>query len=84
MEAKEGVPIHPDHRNLGEISVPGFVRRYRRLAGLTGTAQGAADEFRRLYGLDVVAVPDARRASARDFGRRDLPSRVYACIPMTS
>ncbi len=78
VEAKEGVPIHPDHRNLGEISVPGFVRRYRRLAGLTGTAQAAADEFRRLYGLDVEPVPDARRASARHFGRRDLPSRVYA------
>ncbi len=78
VEAKEGVPIHPDHRTLGEISVPGFVQRYRRLAGLTGTARAAADEFRRLYGLDVVTVPGAQRASAGHFGRRDLPSRVYA------
>ena len=78
VEAKEGVPIHPDHRNLGEISVPGFVQRYHRLAGLTGTAQAADDEFRRLYGLDVEVVPDGRRASVEHFGRRDLPSRVYA------
>ncbi len=78
VEAKEGVPIHPDHRNLGEISVPGFVRRYRSVAGLTGTARGAAEEFRRLYGLDVEVVPDGRRAPVKRFGRRDLPSRVYA------
>ena len=78
VEAKEGVPIHPDHRSLGEISVPGFVRRYRRLAGLTGTAQAAAEEFRRLYGLDVEVVPDARHAAVKHFGRRDLPSRVYS------
>ncbi len=78
VEAKEGVPIHPDHRNLGEISVPGFVRRYHRLAGLTGTAQAASEEFRRLYGLDVEVVADKRRALVKHFGRRDLPCRVYA------
>ena len=78
VEAKEGVPIHPDHRNLGEISVPGFVKRYRSVAGLTGTAQVAAEEFRRLYGLEVRVVPDDRRTAAKHFGRRDLPSRVYA------
>ena len=78
VEAKEGVPIHPDHRNLAEISVPGFVQRYRRLAGLTGTAQASAEEFRRLYGLDVEVVADGRHASVKHFGRRDLPTRVYA------
>ncbi len=78
VEAKEGVPIHPDHRNLGEISVPGFVKRYRSVAGLTGTAQVAAEEFRRLYGLDVQVVLDDRRPAVKHFGRRDLPSRVYA------
>ena len=73
VEAKEGVTIHPDRRSLGEISVPGFARRYRSLAGLTGTAQVATDEFRRLYGLDVAVVPETRHT-----WRRDLPSRVYA------
>ena len=73
VEAKEGVPIHPDRRNLGEISVPGFLRRYRSLAGLTGTAEAAADEFRRLYGLEVAVVAETRHTL-----RRDLPTRVYA------
>ena len=73
VEAKEGVTIHPDHRNLGEISVPGFLRRYRSLAGLTGTAEAATDEFRRLYGLKVAVVAETRQTQ-----RRDLPTRVYA------
>lgn len=73
VEAKEGVTIHPDHRNLGEISVPGFLRRYRSLAGLTGTAESATDEFRRLYSLKVAVVAETRHTL-----RRDLPTRVYA------
>ena len=72
VEAKEGVTIHPDRRNLGEISVPGFLRRYRSLAGLTGTAEAATDEFRRLYGLKVAVVAESRHTL-----RRDLPTRVY-------
>lgn len=73
VEAKEGVTIHPDHRNLGEISVPGFLRHYRSLSGLTGTAEAATDEFRRLYGLKVSVV-----AGTGHKLRRDLPTRVYA------
>ena len=78
VEAKEGVTVHPDRRSLGAISVPGFVRRYRSLAGLTGTAQAATGEFRRLYGLDVEVIPDPRHRLGNTPGRRDLPSRVYA------
>ena len=78
VQAKEGVAVHPDRRSLGEISVPGFARRYLNLGGLTGTAQAAADEFRCLYGLEVVAVTEARRRLVKNPGRRDLPSRVYA------
>ena len=73
VEAREGVTVHPDCRSRAEISVPGFVRRYRRLAGLTGTAWPARAEFRRLYGLAVAVVPPARPSL-----RRDLPTRIYA------
>ena len=73
VEAKEGLAIYPDHRSLGEISVPGFFRRYRSLAGLTGTAEAATDEFRRLYSLKVAVVAGNRHPL-----RRDLPTRVYA------
>ena len=73
VEAKESVTIHPDCRSLAEISVPGFARRYRSLAGVTGTAQTASEEFRRLYGLAVAVAPPARPSL-----RRDLPARIYA------
>ena len=73
VEAKEGVAVHPDCRSLAEISVPGFARRYRRLAGITATAQTARDEFRRLYGLAVAVAPPARPSL-----RQDLPARIYA------
>ena len=73
VEAKEGVAIHPDHRSLAETSVPGFIKRYQRIAGLSGTALEAATEFSALYGLEV-AVVEPNEPSRRS----DLPTRVYA------
>ena len=71
VEAKEGLVVHPDRRNLAELGVPGLVRLYADVCGVTGTAKSSADEFRRLYGLEVVVV-----ASDPGF-RRFLGSRVY-------
>lgn len=66
VEAREGVTVQPERETLAQISVSGFVSRYRHLAGITGTAATAAGEFRRKYGLEVVAVSPVhtpRRAS---------------------
>ena len=66
VEAREGVTVQPERETLAQISVSGFVSRYRHLAGITGTATTAAGELRRKYGLEVVAVAPAhppRRAS---------------------
>ena len=66
VEAREGVTVQPERETLAQISVSGFVGRYRHLAGITGTAATAAGEFRRKYGLEVVAVSPVqppRRAS---------------------
>ena len=71
VEAREGLTVHPNRRNLAELGVPGLVRRYGRVCGVTGTAQSSADEFRRLYGLEVAVV-----ASEAGF-RRFWDSRVY-------
>ncbi len=72
LEAKEAVTVHPDCESLGQISVQGFARRYEKLSGITGTATAAAEEFRRKYSLEVVAIP-----AARPLLRRDLPCRIY-------
>ena len=57
VEAREGVTVQPERETLAQISVAGFADRYRHLAGITGTADAAAGEFRRKYGLDVAVVP---------------------------
>ena len=72
LEAKEGVEIQAAHETLARISVPGFVRQYSMLSGLTGTAVDSAGEFEREYGKPVVRVP-----SAQPSRRVDLPSRLY-------
>ena len=72
VEAREGVTVQPERETLAQISVSGFVSRYRHLAGITGTAVTAAGEFRRKYGLEVVAV-----APAHPPRRASLPPLVY-------
>lgn len=72
VEAREGVPVRPHAETLAQVSAAGFVGRYRSLAGITGTAVTAADEFRRKYGLEVAVAPPARAS-----GRVGLPPRVY-------
>ena len=75
LEAKEGVAVSPDSEVLAQISVQGFVGRYQRLSGMTGTAETSADEFRRAYGLDVVEVPPFKPSK-----RTDLPARLYSSL----
>ena len=73
LEAKEGVHVHPATEALARVSVQGFMKQYSQLAGMTGTATASADELRREYGLDVVALPPALQSR-----RRDLPTRLYS------
>ena len=72
LEAKEGVEILAAPETLARISVPGFVRQYSILSGLTGTAMDSAGEFGREYGKSVVRVP-----STQPSRRVVLPSRLY-------
>ena len=72
VEAREGVPVRPEAETLAQVSVAGYVSRYRTLAGITGTAVPAAAEFRRKYGLDVAVVPPASPSA-----RTSRAPRVY-------
>ena len=60
LEAKEGVERLPEGHLLGSLTLQRFLRGYRRLCGMSGTAAHAAGEFQQLYGLDVVVVPSHR------------------------
>ena len=57
VEAKEGVKVQPESLTLASISFQNYFRLYRKLAGMTGTALTSAEEFQKVYGLEVIIVP---------------------------
>ncbi|HEY0331340.1 MAG TPA: preprotein translocase subunit SecA [Rhodopseudomonas sp.] len=66
LEAKEGRPIGEETRNLASMTFQTFFRRYDRLCGMTGTAGSDAEEYRAIYGLEVIAIPTDRPMIRRD------------------
>ncbi|MGB9679498.1 MAG: preprotein translocase subunit SecA [Thermoanaerobacteraceae bacterium] len=57
IEAKEGVKVERESKTLATITFQNYFRMYDKLAGMTGTAQTEEQEFRAIYGLDVVVIP---------------------------
>jgi len=57
IEAKEGLKIEAETQTLASISFQNFFRMYKKLAGMTGTAETEAAEFKEIYNLDVVVIP---------------------------
>jgi preprotein translocase subunit SecA len=60
IEAKEGVKIKQESMTLATISLQNYFRLYKKLAGMTGTAKTEAEEFRKIYDLEVVTIPTHR------------------------
>ncbi len=60
VEAKEGVEIERETQTLATITIQNYFRMYKKLAGMTGTAETEADEFHQIYKLDVVVIPTNR------------------------
>ena len=57
VEAKEGVKIERENQTLATITFQNYFRMYKKLSGMTGTAETEAPEFNKIYNLDVVAIP---------------------------
>lgn len=75
IEAKEGVPIQSESQTLASTTFQNYFRLYKKLAGMTGTADTEAVEFRQIYGLDVVVIP-----TNRPIQRRDLNDLIYLTV----
>jgi len=71
IEAKEGVKIEDESQTLATITFQNLFRMYDKLAGMTGTAATEAEEFRKIYGLDVVVIP-----TNKPMIREDLPDVI--------
>lgn len=66
IEAKEGVPIQSESQTLASTTFQNYFRLYDKLAGMTGTADTEAYEFRQIYGLDVVVIPTNKPVQRKD------------------
>src|SRR5947207_8605523 len=60
VEAKEGLRIQQENQTLATITFQNYFRMYKKLAGMTGTAETEAEEFLKIYKLDVVVIPTNR------------------------
>ena len=72
IEAKEGVKIERESQTLATITFQNYFRMYNKLAGMTGTAKTEEQEFRKIYGLDVIVIP-----THRPMVRLDHPDVIY-------
>ncbi len=72
LEAKEGVTVQRESQTVATITFQNLFRLYNKLAGMTGTAKTEEDEFRKIYGLDVVSIPTNRPNQ-----RVDHPDVIY-------
>jgi preprotein translocase subunit SecA len=72
IEAKENLPVQRENQTLAQITLQHYFRLYKGLAGMTGTAKTEEDEFKQIYGLDVVQIP-----TNRPLIREALPDVIY-------
>ncbi len=72
IEAKEGVTIQNENQTLATITYQNYFRLYKKLAGMTGTADTEAFEFQQIYGLEVIVIP-----THKHMVRNDEPDVIY-------
>jgi len=72
VEAKEGVKVERENQTLATITFQNYFRMYKKLAGMTGTADTEAVEFKKIYNLDVIVIP-----TNQNMIREDYPDVVY-------
>jgi len=72
IEAKEGVEIEEENQTLATVTFQNYFRMYKKLSGMTGTADTEATEFNQIYKLDVVVIP-----TNKGIVRKDFPDLVY-------
>jgi preprotein translocase subunit SecA len=67
VEAKEGVKIQRENQTLATITFQNYFRMYKKLSGMTGTAETEAAEFQKIYKLDVTVIPPNRKLLRKEF-----------------
>lgn len=72
IEAREGVEIQKESKTYAQITIQNYFRLYKKISGMTGTAQTSAEEFHKVYNLEVVSIP-----SNKSMIRKDETDLIY-------
>ena len=72
IEAKEAVAVKDENRTYAQITIQNYFRLYKKISGMTGTAETSAEEFHKVYNLDVISIPPNKPVI-----REDLPDIIY-------
>lgn len=72
IEAKEGAAVKEESRTLATITIQNYFRMYKKLSGMTGTAKTEEEEFKEIYGMDVVVIPTNLKVN-----RQDMPDDIF-------
>ncbi len=75
IEAKESVKVRNENKTYATITFQNYFRLYKKLSGMTGTAKSEEEEFRSIYGLDVLEIP-----TNRPVARIDRPDVIYKTV----
>jgi len=75
IEAKESVKIRNENKTYATITFQNYFRIYKKLSGMTGTAKSEEEEFRAIYGLDVLEIP-----TNKPVARKDMPDIIYKTV----
>lgn len=75
IEAKEGVHVNEESKTVAQISIQNYFRLYKKIAGMTGTAETSSEEFHKVYGMEVVSIP-TNKPVVRD----DMRDSVYKTL----
>ncbi|MBI2623617.1 MAG: preprotein translocase subunit SecA [Candidatus Liptonbacteria bacterium] len=83
IEAKEGVVVQQESKTYARVSIQNYFRLYKKLSGMTGTAQTSAEEFHKVYGVEVVSIPPNKpcvRKDEADFIYKTAEARWNAVV----
>ncbi|MEK7478928.1 MAG: preprotein translocase subunit SecA [Patescibacteria group bacterium] len=76
IEAKENVRVREENRTYATITIQNYFRLYRKIAGMTGTAETSSEEFFKVYGLEVVSIPPNKAVVRKDMSDVIYKTRV--------
>src|SRR3989344_5818746 len=75
LEAKEGIKVNEESKTVAQVSIQNYFRLYKKLAGMTGTAKTSAEEFFKVYGIEVTEIP-----TNEPVAREDMSDAIFKTL----